>query len=177
VGWIETGVYDRHGTARLPLRADDGSTADRVLLGPIKLVPASPAAIPAPSHRQAAAFGSAIDLVGYDLGGAAAPGGTLPVTLTWSARATPDADYTSFVHLLDPSGRIVAQSDGQPGVYPTSLWTPREVERDSHPIALPPTLLPGSYRLEVGLYRRDTMARLSTGSGDRVVLDTSVNVR
>jgi hypothetical protein len=173
-GWIESGVYDRDGIVRQPLRAADGTSVDHLLLGPIKLVPASTAAVPAPSHAQTAHFGAAIDLVGYDLNGDTHPGGTLRVTLTWAARATPDADDTTFVHLLDPDGRLVAQSDGQPGPYPTTLWQAGDVTRDERDVVLPRDLHPGEYRLFVGLYRRDTLARISTPSGDEVILGTLV---
>jgi hypothetical protein len=169
-------MYNRNGAARLPFRDAGGNAADRVLLGPLKLVPARAPAVPTPGHLRAAGFGGAIDLVGYDLAGAARPGGTLTVSLVWSDVRNPGADLTAFVHLLDAGGKLVAQSDGQPGPYPTSLWQPGDQTRDQHVIALPRRLAPGAYQLEVGLYRGDTGARLPTASGDRVILDSKVDV-
>lgn len=175
-GWIEFGVYRRRGIVRQPLRADNGSSVDRLLLGPIKLVPSHVPTVPTPQHQQVALFGSEISLLGYDLPATATPGSTLHVALTWEDRVVPAADYTAFAHVLDASGHIVAQADDQPGPYPTTLWSPGEKFRDEHAIALPATLPPGTYHLEVGLYRRDTMARLPVGKSNRVILSTPLTV-
>jgi hypothetical protein len=175
-GWIELGVYQRQDVRRLALVAADGTTSDHLRLGPLKLVPAKPTVATPPQHAQTATFGHAIALRGYDLTGPMQPGTTLNVALTWQAIVPPGGDDSSFVHLLDSTGQIVAQSDGQPGDYPTSIWQTGDVQRDERSITLPPTLPPGTYRLEIGLYRPDTQARLVTPDGDTVVLDTPVIV-
>jgi hypothetical protein len=58
------------------------------------------------------------------------------------------------VHLVDASGRKVAQSDRQPGgvYYPSTLWRPGERLRDDHTLSLPADTPPGRYTLLVGLY-------------------------
>jgi hypothetical protein len=63
-------------------------------------------------------------------------------------------DYNVFVHLLDAAGNIVAQGDGVPmgGRYPTYAWEVGEQIIDSRAITLPADLMPGQYRLIVGLY-------------------------
>ncbi|MEA3337517.1 MAG: phospholipid carrier-dependent glycosyltransferase [Chloroflexota bacterium] len=50
------------------------------------------------------------------------------VVLTWEAEQSMDRSLTSFVHLVDASGRRVGQIDKTPGngSYPTSVWTPGE---------------------------------------------------
>jgi uncharacterized membrane protein len=120
-----------------------------------------------------------IALLGYDLDPPEpGPGSTLHLTLYWQAQAEMEQDYTVFVHLLDAEGRLVAQHDGQPGggSLPTSSWVEGEVIADEHPLDLDPNLMPGSYRLEVGLYLWPTMERLSVldgagqVQGDKVVL-------
>jgi hypothetical protein len=109
-----------------------------------------------------------IALLGYDLAPPApGPGSTLHLTLYWQAQAEIEQDYTVFVHLLDAEGRLVAQHDGQPGGgnLPTSSWVEGEVITDEHPLDLDPNLMPGSYRLEVGLYLWPTMERLPVLDG------------
>jgi hypothetical protein len=71
-----------------------------------------------------------------------------------------------FVHLLDAAGRIVAQTDGQPGdgALPTRGWLPREVVTDPRRIALPASLPAGAYRLELGWYDAATGQRLTVNA-------------
>jgi 4-amino-4-deoxy-L-arabinose transferase-like glycosyltransferase len=173
---IEFGMYRRSDIGRLPIQTADGHSADHVFLGPLKLLPSTTTTVTAPSHPQVAHFGPAIDLIGFDYSAPAKPGTPLHVTLSWQARQTPDTDYTTFVHLLDPTGKIVAQSDGRPGLYPTSLWSAGDVTRDDRVLALPAGLPAGNYTVEVGLYRGDTGARLLTDSGDHVNLGSPVSV-
>jgi hypothetical protein len=130
---------------------------------------------PAPVHVQAAQFGPAVELAGYDLAeSASAPGSPLEVTLYWHARQTPDKNYRVFVHLLDAEGQIVAQHDGAPGEgeLPALGWLPGEYVTDTHRLALPSNLPAGEYSLEVGLYDPVTRQRL----GEPVLLDTPVIV-
>jgi hypothetical protein len=46
------------------------------------------------------------------------------------------------------------------GFYPTSQWEKGEVVRDQYDIAISPEVLPGEYRLEVGMYLAETGERL-----------------
>jgi len=135
---------------------------------------------PAPEHVQAAQFGPAVDLAGYDLAEAgpdslaAKDMRHLEVTLYWNARQTPDKNYRVFVHLLDAEGQIVAQHDGTPGdgELPALGWLPGEYVADTHRLAWPSALPAGAYRLLVGLYDPATRQRL----GEPVLLDTPVTV-
>jgi hypothetical protein len=63
-------------------------------------------------------------------------------------------DYTTFVHLTNSAGELVAQQDQPPlkGAYPTSLWDPGEIIADELALPLPAELPPGRYELLVGLY-------------------------
>jgi hypothetical protein len=103
--------------------------------------------------RIAVAPGTA--LIGYDLDRRIVqPGERLAVTLYWQAGGPLDRDYTVFIHLAEPTGRVRAQSDSQPdgGHNPTILWLAGEVIRDQHTLLLPADLPPGRYRLLTGLY-------------------------
>jgi len=91
----------------------------------------------------------------------------ITLTLYWEARETPSADYQIFVHVLGAGPDPVAQGDGPPlaGDYPTTTWASGEVVADPHPVALPAGLLPGQYRLLVGMYDLETLARLARLDG------------
>ncbi len=129
----------------------------------------------APDHIQKAPFGTAVELIGYDLGEAVrAPGSPLEVTLHWHALETPDRNYHTFVHLLDADDGIVAQHDGPPaaGQLPSRGWLPGEHLTDTHLLRLPADLPDGDYRLGVGFYDPVTLQPL----GIRVILNQPVPV-
>jgi hypothetical protein len=120
-------------------------------------------------HRDVqASFEEGMDLIGYDLEPAdLRPGDTVKLTLYWQARAWAGAPYTTFVHLLDPTGRNVAQADGPPfdGLHPTNHWLPGERLRDERYLTLPEDAPPGRYLLEVGWYDPATQDRLPMVTG------------
>jgi len=63
----------------------------------------------------------------------------LEVTTMWEAvNNTPYSNYTSFVHILDGDGHLVAQSDSQPqeGRMPTNMWLLSEKVIDQQSIEL-----------------------------------------
>lgn len=92
------------------------------------------------------------------------------VTLLWLARHVPERDYHVFVHLIDPAGKLMAQSDGIPVYdrYPFSTWVPGEIVQDSYDVLLPPEMPLEQVEIRVGLYAHDTGERLSTGQSDYV---------
>ena len=115
-------------------------------------------------------FGADIALLGYQL----TPGLETTVTLVWQATAQPADDYTVFVHILDPTGALIAQRDTAPvnGLAPTRLWATNQIITDAHTFGLPP----GSYQLAVGLYRPETGQRLPLPNGDTRALLTPFTV-
>jgi mannosyltransferase len=110
-------------------------------------------------------------------------GGALDVVLTWQAAGKPAADYTVFVHLLGPDGRVRAQSDAQPvaGAFATSGWAPGAAFVDRHRLTLPADAQPGEYVLQAGMYLPSTGQRLpvsrSPDEPDRVILGRVTVVR
>ncbi|MCW5861373.1 MAG: hypothetical protein KIS63_23960, partial [Caldilineales bacterium] len=78
----------------------------------------------------------------------------LDVTLYWLALRETSVDYKVFVHLLDGSGQVIAQHDGDPvgGYTPTTRWRRGEIIADTHRIPLPTGVAPGDYGLKVGMY-------------------------
>jgi hypothetical protein len=129
-----------------------------------------------------AEFGGKIALLGYGL---ETWDDGLALTLHWQALGGMEKDYKVFVHLLDlQAERVAAQRDLMPrgGEYPTSQWVEGEVIGDRIDLSLS-DVQPGDYRLAVGLYDPETMARLeatgpmgTTISGDRVILKDGVVV-
>lgn len=100
-------------------------------------------------------LGNVVTLVGYDLSPLTPlPGDSVHVSLTWEALRPLDTVYHSYIHLLDPDGGRVAQSDRQPGGvhYPTTLWQPGERLRDDHLLRIPADAPPGAYSIVAGMY-------------------------
>jgi hypothetical protein len=92
----------------------------------------------------------------------ARPGDVIQVTLHWRGLRTIGEDYTVFVHLVGPDGRLHGQVDSWPvqGTYPTSQWAPGREVTDPYEVRLEPDAPPGPYRVEVGWYHLATMERL-----------------
>jgi hypothetical protein len=108
-----------------------------------------------PAYPRSIRLDGAAALAGYDRAPhSPRPGDTLQVSLYWEALQPLEADYHTFVHLLDDGGRAVAQSDQQPGgvYYPTSLWRPGERLRDDHLLTVPTGTPEGVYDLLAGMY-------------------------
>jgi hypothetical protein len=113
-------------------------------------------------------FGDAIRLLGYDAPDRAVPGERIRLALLWHTVADPVGDYTVFVHVIDPSGNLIAQDDAKPvyWFYPTTEWEPGDYVRDEHVLDLPPELPRGDYSVSVGLYDAETGERLTVQGPD-----------
>ena len=119
-------------------------------------------------------FGDQIELTGANLYPATLrAGGTLCVELNWRALNKPAGDYTVFVHLVDPNGQVVAQTDLQPqgGFAPTSQWTAGTPLIDRHGLILPDNLVAGEYTVRLGLYRSDDQTPLRVTRGENLMPD------
>ena len=168
---IRVALYTREDKRDLPAFDPNGS-AITPFVGRIQI--ASPNSLPAPhaQNRTDYVFGKRIALIGYDV----QLGAPTQLTLYWKRVAPVDLDYTVFVHVLDASGKIVAQKDQMPanGSNPTSLWDDGDVILDRYAI----DLAHGAYRIEIGLYRAETGDRLQVADakgntmGDHIWLST-----
>jgi hypothetical protein len=99
------------------------------------------------------------------------------VTLYWRALRGLDKDYKAFVHLTDVEmTRQPAQHDGDPGAgfTPTTRWLPGEIVPDTHVLALPNDLQPGTYRLWAGMYDYETTQNLEVLSSGTTAVDGRV---
>jgi hypothetical protein len=93
-----------------------------------------------------------------------------PIPLVWRAEAETPAGYHVFVHLVDESGAILAQSDAAPANWtrPTTGWLPGEYVIDTHTLMLPADLPAGPLSLRVGLYDPNTDERLRANGAEFV---------
>ncbi|MCC7358103.1 MAG: DUF2723 domain-containing protein [Anaerolineales bacterium] len=106
------------------------------------------------------------------------PGGEVAVTLTWQALQALPEDYTVFVHLLGPDGRVHGQVDAWPvsGTRATSGWAPGEKVRDPYRVRVDADAPAGDYQVEIGLYLLATNARLPLLNSDGAPVDDRVLV-
>lgn len=112
-----------------------------------------------------------------------AAGERLGLLLFWSrVEEASAAQYTLFVHLRDDAGNNLAQIDVPPwlGLFPPQVWPEVAPVTDRIDLALPPNLLPGSYRLVLGLYDGSSMSRFPLAvdgqrqGGDELVVSTII---
>ena len=97
------------------------------------------------------------------------------VQFVWQAAEQMDKGYHVFVHLVDESGNLLAQADGQPANWtrPTTGWVPGEFILDTHELLLPAGTSLDRLSLRVGLYDPSTYERLAVGDADFVSLPLS----
>ncbi len=91
-------------------------------------------------------------------------GDAIVLFLYWHATRTIDQDYTVFTHLVDRDGNVLSGYDSQPkrGNAPTSTWKPNDQIVDAIVLPIEPDAPVGDgYRVELGMYFRPTMKRLS----------------
>ncbi len=114
----------------------------------------------------AALLGATLLACGSDGGEAAAP--PCGVRLVWRAEGETVVSYRVFVHLLDASGQIAVQADGEPAGWsrPTTGWLPPEIIVDDHPLTPAAALPAGPYTLIAGLYDPASGRRLLTPTGE-----------
>lgn len=134
-------------------------------------------ALPATATPLDRPFQQGIRLLGYELDRPAArPGETLTLALYWQAEQPVQQPFTVFTHLLDANDVVVVGQDNPPcrGACPTTTWQPGEVIRDEYTWRLPETMPAGQYRIQVGMYEPDTLARLPLRDldGDRLIVTT-----
>ena len=103
--------------------------------------------------------------------------GELIVLTTWALRAPVHEDWTVFLHLYGPDGRLVAQEDGYliGKTLPPRWMRVGASVQDIRRLPISPTASPGAYRIGLGVYRLDTGERVNFHSGmfvpqeDRVI--------
>jgi hypothetical protein len=169
--YLGVAVLDPDTQQPLRLLDSPGGTGEVSPLGTVKLAAPTQLAMQGATPVNAV-FGGAIDLAAVAIPGEITAGMPFTYTLYWSSRARVPADYQVFVHLLAADGTSAAGNDGPPrqGLYSTTFWSPGEIIADTRTWQL--DVPPGTYQIEVGLYRLDTAERLALPDGQsRVLLD------
>ncbi len=117
-------------------------------------------------------FGDELELLGMDRGRAPeTPGAPFRITLYWRARQPLTRNLSTYVHLTQPDGRVLAQKDSlHPANVPTSLWDLDAYVADLHAFNIPPDIPPGLYELRAGVYDAETGQRLKTAAGNEYIL-------
>ncbi len=115
-------------------------------------------------------FGPDIQLAGFMYENS---GETLDVVLYWRAQSPPQADYFSFVHIVNEAGEIAAQQAFVPvnGLRPSRGWRENEVLEDAYTFDLTADLPPGDYAIIVGLFNPETGERPSVSYHDQPQAD------
>ncbi|MCY4527112.1 MAG: hypothetical protein OXB89_10960, partial [Anaerolineaceae bacterium] len=165
--WAASSGETRTYTARLPLQAEDwhmltimpvprcSTVADPVLVCPdeelenfrLELVPAT---------FLQARFEEGVELQAASLPVRAQAGEELTLRLYWGLARGSDGFDVRFVHLLDGTGRRVAQSDEAPGPLAAGSQIADRVN-----LPLPDDLPAGEYSVWLGWYRYPEIRRLS----------------
>jgi 4-amino-4-deoxy-L-arabinose transferase-like glycosyltransferase len=164
---LSVALFDPETDQNLPMFDPGGNQLSLLLVGEARLASASGTEPSAPPVSEQVSFAQGIRLQGYGLSPQTPrPGDTVELDLYWQATATPDVDYTVFIHLLRGEEQVLV-ADGAPlaGDYPTSLWRDGDALVDTHTIPLPADLPPGDYEIAVGLYDPTTGARLPREDG------------
>jgi hypothetical protein len=127
-------------------------------------------------HRVWRNLGDVVSLLGYDMEPRSLDAGeSVGMTLWWQALVKMDRDYTAFLHVLGPEGRVWAQQDKllQRDSRATSAWRVGEIVREEYELPLPADIPPGEYRVVAGIYYWETRERLPVWgeNGERVADD------
>jgi len=89
-------------------------------------------------------------------------GNTLSLNLRWQTAAPLEHAFKVFVHLRQPGGKSIAQSDSGPagGFDPSDTWQPGQPILDRRALLVPRNAPPGTYAVHVGLYTPENGTRL-----------------
>jgi hypothetical protein len=148
---------------------EEGTPAETLTL-PFVIRPEQTARVKLPPATAQAEFGKGVYLLEGEARPPAERGQPFEIAARWATAGPLGVNYTIFAHLVDASGRIVAQRDQQPleGRYPTGVWEPGEVVSDTLSIALPDASAGQTVCLRLGMYDQRTLQRLprNDGAGD-----------
>lgn len=157
---LQVGLYQLRGQLIRPIRPNSPAEGDAI---PIARSAVLPDASQEP-HAQPVTiqFGDDLRLKAYTL--EPVPTG-VRVTLYWTVPYPLQKNLTVSVQLLDSSGRLVAQQDGEPvhGRLPTSVWPAGAIIRDDH--AVPFAGSNTALHAIVVVYDAKTGKRLRTSRG------------
>ncbi|MBX7212615.1 MAG: glycosyltransferase family 39 protein [Thermoflexales bacterium] len=116
---------------------------------------------PTPSAQPLNATLGPFSVLGYTPGDPPGRGATMSLRVGFVADAAPTEAAALFIHILDASGRMVAQRDLDPldGARSTLSYRAGEGLDQSFAVPIPRDLPAGDYRVLLGAYRRADLTR------------------
>ncbi|HZY42435.1 MAG TPA: hypothetical protein VFF59_10610, partial [Anaerolineae bacterium] len=126
-----------------------------------------------PQQASTVRFGDHITLAGFTLPTPTlSPGDILQLDLFWRTDAKLTERYKIFVHVLDSTGQIVAQTDREPGggQNPTTNWSVNESIVDRYGVLIPENAANGIYSVEIGLYDFSNTRLKMAGGRDALIV-------
>lgn len=156
---IEIGFIDHQTGTRLQAENPDGEPLDLAVVRGIPIV--SPDELPMVKRPARYVLDNAIGLDRVQISGLVEE--TVTLTLTWQSLQPVSYDATTFVHLRDSGGNLLAQVDRLPldGRFPTSYWLPGQMVTDVVSISLVSGTYDKELVLNVGMYTWPSLERLS----------------
>ncbi|MFN8532289.1 MAG: fused MFS/spermidine synthase [Dehalococcoidia bacterium] len=139
---------------------------DDQLLGGVRLLRYSGGG--APALRPAdTSFGGTVRLTGIGVDrGTARPGEVARIALGLEALHDIDENVKLSLRLTSPDGRVLATIDRLPHNAPTDEWRRGQRIIDRIGLLVPPGTPPGTYRLDLSLYREESGQPLPAAGGD-----------
>jgi hypothetical protein len=112
-------------------------------------------------HPIGVSVSNGMRLLGYMAMPTAVAGKSFRLAIYWQVMslAPPGEDYAFFVHLLGPQQRMIGQHDGLG--YPPEEWKVGDTVVSWFDLSVDPNADPGTAWLEVGVYRRSDVGRLT----------------
>jgi len=141
--------------------------------------------VPRIQHAVGATFNDEIDALGWDIENAdgnlvtsIVAGQKYTMHFYYRALKPVGGNWQAFVHVDRPSLRHTADHPVLDGRYPMSLWREGDIIKDSAPLELDASFLPGDYWMFFGFFNSSTRMRVTAGEArdDRVVGGT-ISVR
>lgn len=173
-GAVRLGVYTSEGEPDdpnrpfFPIPTDSGG--GDIVIQPLAVFDAGIHPVPPEGLTSTeTTFGDEIALLGTGIPEHASTGETVMLDFHWQALADLTADYSLFVHIVNDRGERVSGYDGLlGGSLITSTWQPGYDVYEQLPVELPSTT--GTYSVYIGLYRLETLERLSVAAPDNRLL-------
>ena len=192
-GYVLWGVVEVKGTPRLRIYQRQGEAAAKIRTfhledyiaafdaqATYQLPLTYPVIEPTVDQVRNINFANQIQLVGYQLEGAAAlqPGDTFRLTLYWRAQHTLERSYKVFNQAFYGEGKMVAQKDGWPlcDRLPTTQWYPGELVADVYDVTVAKDAPAGRYPLITGLYDEVLGQRLPVLNAQNEIIDDHVQL-
>ncbi len=132
-----------------------------------------PAQVSPAQHPQRAQFGEDLIFLGYDLDGSSVPtDGRVWASLYWQGVGRMEDSYRIYLKLINSVYHVWGEQDSRPGWdnYPTDLWPPGAVVKDTRQIEVLPGTPPGFYQLTIDVYDQDKGRWLPLQGGGNLVI-------